>query len=147
MNINKLQEMTTQHSLFCWLELNLQPFLYRKKGNLIVIDLTSLTNEVGVVATITFYIGGGFLAYIKADREERKADKEADMMRDEKMLEVNSKLLIANTQLTDTNKQLVETNRQLASHIEAATKDIKENQIRMEIKIDKISDKIEKVGN
>lgn len=110
-------------------------------------DLTSLTNEVGVVATFAFCIGGGFLAYIKADREERKADKEADRARDEKLLEANAQLLLANSQHTETNKQLVETNKQLASHIEAMTKDIKENQIRMEIKIDKISDKIEKVGN
>lgn len=92
-------------------------------------NLTTFISEIGFQSACVIGLGWFLHNYLKADREERKQDKEADRAREDKLLEANTELLV--------------TNRQLAEHVEVITKDIRTDINRTENKIDKI---LEKVG-
>ena len=93
-------------------------------------DFTTLIQNVGFPIACCAALGYYLSNKDKADREDRKIDKEADRAREDRILAANTELLV--------------TNRQLAESVEVITKDMRADITRTELKVDKI---LEKVGN
>lgn len=92
-------------------------------------DFTTLVQSVGFPIACCVALGLYLNNKDKADREERRLDKDADRAREDKILETNAKLLA--------------TNEQLAESVKVIATDLKEDVNRTEGKVDRI---LEKVG-